>query len=862
MTGKRHRLILLALLLSIALGGCVTLNDPEVSQEYRVDVVAVLQEGETAGQTLISRRPRLNGLTLWLRPASEPDGGQVTLELYHRPEDPQPLATVSVPADELARNNQHTFRFPAQSGPPGQAYYLLLKAEGRAVSVLGSLEDRYPHGQAHVSGPAVDGDLAFRQSYEYDLNAALSDLAAWLGRLWLAIPLLLAFWLPGRLILQLSGLDRDLDWGSRLALSVGLSLSAIPLLMTWTSLLDLRWSPLAVRLGAGLLVLAALVLNRRALLGLRGASRERLGAGLRRLAASAVGVSPALAAVFLFSLAFRLAMVRDLAGPAWVDPIHHGLITRLIVESGRFPQSYLPYIDLETANYHSGYHSTVAVFHWLSGMDLVDALLFTGQVFNALCVPAVYLFAACLIRNRYAGLAAAFLTGMFTPMPVYYASWGRYTQLASLLILPPALFFIQALFEPGRRKRSALLLTAIACGGLFLTHYRVILFLVLFIVALFAAQIAARLGSPLLQGLSAGRGETPAGSRPADTGVAEPDSGPASAAEGISAGGAPPESGFIDRLPQNALLLGLAGLLSMGLTLPWWPDTLSTFVIPRVTANPAAEPWFSDFSWGLLTSAYGRYTLALAGAGLLWAILRRKIFPWILALWVVLMFLVANLSAWAPGLPGAAQVNNTSVEILLFIPISALGGFLVAEALQAWAAVFPGRWRPAFLALLAAGGAALAVIGARSLMPILNPITMLIRQADRPALVWMAENLPSGSAVAINPFHWGYGAYAGQDGGYWISALTPHYTLPPPVLYSFSSSGEKILDTVGAARRVAELAGNPQQLHAFLKSRGIDYVYLGARGGVLSPRALRLSPLYEPLYARDGVYLFHLLDAP
>ncbi len=856
MTAKRQRLILLALLLSFALGGCVTLNDPEVSQEYRADVVAVLQDGQTAGQTLISRRARFNGLTLWLRPASEPDGGQVTLELYHRPGDLQPLAAVSVPADELARNNQYTFRFPAQPGPPGQAYYLLLKAEGRAVSVLGSLEDRYPHGQAHISGPA-ESDLAFRQGYEYDLNAALSDLSGWLGRLWLAIPLLLAFWLPGRLILQFSGFDRDLDWGMRLALSVGLSLSAIPLLMTWTSLLDLPWSPLAVRLGAGLLVLALLALNRRALLGLRGAGLRQVGMGLRRLATSAVGVSPALAAVFLFSLAFRLAMVRDLAGPAWVDSIHHGLITRLIVESGRFPQTYAPYIDLETANYHSGYHSTVAVFHWLSGMDLIDALLFTGQVFNALCVPAVYLFTASLTRNRYAGLAAAFITGMFTPMPVYYASWGRYTQLASLLILPPALFFIQALFDPGRRRLPALLLTAIACGGLFLTHYRVIFFLVLFIAALFAAQIAARLGSLILHALSAGRGETPAAA-----GAAEPGAVPASSAGGIPARGEPPQTGPLSRLPQNALLLGLAGLLSIGFTLPWWPDTLITFVIPRLTANPAAEPWFSDFSWGLLTSAYGRYTLALAGAGLLWAALRRKIFPWTLALWVGLMFLAANLSAWAPGLPGGGQINNTSVEILLFIPISALGGFLVAEALQAWATVFPGRWRPAFLALLAAGGAALAVIGARSLMPILNPVTLLIRQADRPALAWMAENLPPGSAVAINPFNWGYGAYAGQDGGYWIPAVTPHYTLPPPVLYGFSSSGEKILDTTAAARRVTELAGDPGQLHAFLKSRGIDYVYLGARGGVLSPRALLQSPLYETLYACDGVYLFYLPDAP
>ena len=41
--------------------------------------------------------------------------------------------------------------------------------------------------------------------------------------------------------------------------------------------------------------------------------------------------------------------------------------------------------------------------------------------------------------GRIGGLAAALIVGVFTPMPAYYTSWGRYTQLAALLIAEPHL---------------------------------------------------------------------------------------------------------------------------------------------------------------------------------------------------------------------------------------------------------------------------------------------------------------------------------------------------------------------------------------------------------------------------------------
>jgi hypothetical protein len=154
-----------------------------------------------------------------------------------------------------------------------------------------------------------------------------------------------------------------------------------------------------------------------------------------------------LAGVFVFSLVVRLMMVRDLVAPAWVDPVHHALITRLILEGGSFPVSYAPYVELGPTVYHAGYHSTQAVFQWLSGLDLPDGMLLFGQVLNAASIFAVYLLTTSLTGDKRAALLAAWIAGLFTPMPAYYVSWGRYTQLAGLLILPVPLAFLKLVLE-------------------------------------------------------------------------------------------------------------------------------------------------------------------------------------------------------------------------------------------------------------------------------------------------------------------------------------------------------------------------------------------------------------------------------
>src|SRR5262249_44801224 len=130
------------------------------------------------------------------------------------------------------------------------------------------------------------------------------------------------------------------------------------------------------------------------------------------------------------------SQIADLALPPWVDSLHHALLVRIVTETGRIPLSLQPYLPVDESPYHWGYHVMLGAATQLSGLDLPRALLWGGQILNALSALSVCGLAALLWRSRLAGLVAAICTGLLSIMPAYYLSWGRYTQLTGMLLLP------------------------------------------------------------------------------------------------------------------------------------------------------------------------------------------------------------------------------------------------------------------------------------------------------------------------------------------------------------------------------------------------------------------------------------------
>lgn len=817
-------LLLSLLLLSLLfLTSCVTLRDPEASQEFRGHVVGILQEGQSMGQTFVSRRSRLNSVQLWLRlvERDSQDGGTLTLDVRHTLEDSQPLVSIPVSFNTLENNFPITIPIPPQDDPPDQGYFITLRTNDGLIHVLGRDEDSYPKGNAFINDKLMDMDMSFRLSYDYDVGAILVDLRNSFSRIWLIIPILLTLWLPGYFltsILNPNKLQKEesmFDWGEKTAISIGLSIAIMPVLLLWATTFGIKINRNTIFVFSSLLILITLWRYRfniiqfiqRWKIPFKPANKYTLS----------------LAVIFLFSLGVRFVMVRDLAAPAWVDSVHHAVITRLIIESGSIPGSYAPYINNQTASYHPGFHSNLAFFSFLSGFEIPEGMLVYGQILNAVSIFAAYLFTTILIKDRTAGVIAALVTGVITPMPAYYTSWGRYTQLAGTLILPVALALIFKLIqtEVDITKRSYLrglirenwgtfLLASIACAGLLLTHYRVSAFLACL---LFAYQLTNLVRS-----------------------VTDP--------------------GRWKGILRDFIIIATVGTIAILLTLPWWSETIVTLIAPQFALNGARIPAFNDFSWRYINSALGSYALALAILGLIWGIIRRKWFTLTLILWICILFFTANLGALS--LPGRGFINNTSVQILLFMPISALCGYLLSWIIHNWEKFIPSKWIPVYRYSLAVVGIVITIIGARTLIPILNPVTMLFREADYPAMDFIQENIPVKETILINPFAWGYGIYAGNDGGFWITPIAGRKTLPPPVLYGMgkiTDEGKKIPEI---SRQVIDYRNRPHELHTYLLDQGINYIYIGARGGTLSPRSLRYSPFYEMLYAKDGAWLFKL----
>ena len=169
-----------------------------------------------------------------------------------------------------------------------------------------------------------------------------------------------------------------------------------------------------------------------------------------------------------------------------------------------------------------------------------------------------------------------------------------------------------------------------------------------------------------------------------------------------------------------------------------------------------------------------------------------------------------------------------------------------------------GLWRYLPISLTVIALTAAATLGYRALVPLLNPITFLYRFSDRPAIDWVDANLAAGAEILINPFPWGYGLYAGNDGAFWLSVLTENPSMPPPVLYGISNDQAEIARINQLSQAVLTNGANPEKIADLMEENSITYMLIGIRGGVLPPAAYLNSDLYKLLYHGEGTFVFKL----
>lgn len=814
MTPKQIKLVVLVIFL-LGLAGCTPLI--KSVQPLQTDYTN-LQDGKTIGQTFTTRYDGLQSVAIYLNPDLNSDA-DVTLQLKKDPNDPDILATATRKAQDIADTGYFRFDFLNQQFSNQQDYYFQLELDGPGTILVGnSTGETYLHGSQYINQATVDSQLTFRLGYDtsYLILGILKEILSW-ALIILACAFL--FLLPGWILLSIYWTRwRMRHWGTKLGLSVGLSLAIYPIFFVWTDVLNIHLGEFYAWLPPIISIFLLVWHKRKNLYPLRFSIPA-----LKSPAWSDI----TLVIIILLIFGVRFWAIRSLDLPMWGDSYQHTMITQLIIDNTGLFQSWEPYAVLQTLTYHFGFHALTAVFHWATGLETTDAVLWMGQIINGLAVITLFPLAMRIRRNPWAGIITLLCAGLLFSMPMYYVNWGRYTQLTGLALLLVYTYFIWSLLDSKTTCRFTLVAVSLLLSGLALSHYRVLIFALILIPVLFLMYVSS--------------------------------------------------VGF-KKLLLRIIFMGIASTL---IFLPWFINVFSGRLLDIVgyqvstPADQLTETYQGYVGIGDLTS-YLPITVWIVLLPLVgWALWRRQKGVTLIAAWWFLVFLAAN-PHWL-NLPGTGTITAFAVLISTFIPASLIIGESSAWVIEKLSGSknkigsytskpgLNGMVTALFAILICLAG----VWGANKRRADLDTFQhMLITRPDIRAAEWIQDNLNETTGYLVNSFFaYGDSLIAGSDGGWWLPLQANARTTLPPLNYG-SENGP----VPNYAKRVNALTVAVEQLGIddpvvieMLETREITHVYIGQRQGevnnnnpLLDITQLIDSPHYDQIFHQDRVWIFRI----
>ncbi len=590
-----------------------------------------------------------------------------------------------------------------------------------------------------------------------------------------------------------------------LAEAIGVSLAITALLALWVFLLGWHFSGIAlivIYALVGLLVLLGFVYR----IGGRHASQEFDFSDDASAPIRPKHYAIILLVAFGILLVWRFYQVRELVLPAWVDSVHHTLVVRAILENGGLLGNLEPYMPVPFF-YHFAFHILAASFSFWSRLEPAQAVLFFGQILNAVVAISVYRLGMALWTDWRRAVLAAGLTGFVFQMPAYYASWGRYTLLAGLVLLPLAMAeALDIVHHGGTNRRIARMV--LFSGGLLLAHYFAALLLAIFLFFL-GVQVFFR---------DIQRGKIIRGSRWLPL-------------VGASTGG---------------FLLSVAWIYRT-----WTYVSAGVNVGFTLSSQDIEAQYFSNYLsylWRIAGPNHNLILLFLAIIGLLVALWRRETRPF--GLWALTMGLMS--------IPWGLHINPFRPDhavIVLFLPASLLVSDLFFSAIDRLQLVWSAR---IFQVTLAAGLASLMVWGIWTTRSIINPATVLANQADLQAIEWIGNNTPPDARFFINVVYWQAGNYRGVDGGWWITPITGRETLLPAALYA-AGNHDYIQQVNDLAAEASQLQTCTPEFWEVIHTDALTYIYINNKRGSLHADQLGGCSLLKLVYAENEVSIYQVI---
>lgn len=427
--------------------------------------------------------------------------------------------------------------------------------------------------------------------------------------------------------------------------------------------------------------------------------------------------------------------------------------------------------------YHLGYHGIVALLVQWSGTSIPQAMLLVGQLIVTQIGLSFFLLGKRLSGSNVVGLASAIGVWFLTPTPMYFLTWGRYPLLLGAAVLPIALIGAMNLIDPPRFDARTFGVAVITLAGLAFAHIRLLAFYVVF-VAIYLVwhnRRACRLGASV---------------------------------------------GRVTLLAVTGTLIGSIWLATLES-----PHGVAPYLVARVTV-----PSNIDLATALavMLSHYGPIVWALAAVGGIVALVRRIPSALIVIAWFGALLAIAALASVS-----AIQMLDVAFVVLLgFFPAALCLGEL-ARVLYEKTCQVSGNVSLGWICV----GLAISLLGAREMLSIVNPTTILFTRADERAMSWIQANTPNDARFLVNSFAWLPSTYMPADGGSWIPYTTARARVFP---------GDSIA---------------PDVLAQWIDAQRITHVYLGRRAGVLRARDFA-DARYELVYSEEGVRIFRVKGHP
>lgn len=516
-----------------------------------------------------------------------------------------------------------------------------------------------------------------------------------------------------------------------------------------------------------------------------------------------------LALIFLFVLGWRFYQIRNLVLPVWVDSVHHVQIVNLFLEHGGIPDTFEPYMPVPFF-YHYAFHALAAVFSFFGRLSSQTAVLFLGQALNAGVALAVYRLGMALWADWRRAAASAIMVAFVTQMPAYYLTWGRYTLLTGIILLPLGMAAALDIVNKGANT-SRIAKLIIFTAGILLAHYFAAILLAIFLLILGAQYLL----QDLLQ-----------------------------------------KTGLRLNTWLPLLFASLAGLFLAG---PWlyrmWGYAQGGVDIGAIQLTVEAVddfyfPNYLSYLWRLLGPSRNHVLLFLALPGLLITLFRKRTRAF--GLWAVVLGLFSL--PWGIYL---APFRPDHAVIVLFLPI----GLFVSELFVSVVDWSPNpriiRVKTAVVLLLFTALVGWGIWGTRS---VINSATVLATKADLEAVNWIKANVPQGARFFINVDHWQYGIYRGVDGGWWISPLTGRETLLPSGLYPMGDR-DYVQGVNEVAAKASQIKGCTPEFWELIHEEKLTYIFINdLRGSVKSSHFEDCSSV-ELIYTNDRIYIFRILES-